>query len=170
VGTGDGSLLDALAPIYERVVAVDRAEPQLARARERLHRRGYDNVELLGADADDTQVRARVDELGGADVAFASRVLHHAPRPIDAMERLAELVAPGGAVVVIDYVAHQDERMREQADLWLGFEPDELIRLARRVGLEQPHVTPIPAARCGEGPDGHLDWQVLVARRAGSPS
>jgi len=64
-------------------------------------------------------------------------------------------------------VCNQDERLREQqADLWLGFEARELIELAGRAGLEAARVTRIPCARCGDGPDGHLDWQVLVARRA----
>ena len=31
-------------------------------------------------------------------------------------------------------------------------------------GLSSARVTTIPSARCGDGPDGHLDWQVLVAR------
>jgi ArsR family transcriptional regulator len=168
VGTGDGSLLEVLAPIYERVVAVDRAEPQLARARERLARRGYSHVELLGADVDDDAVQAHVQGLGGADAVFASRVLHHAPKPASALARLSGLARPGGAVVVIDYQPHEDEGMRErQADLWLGFEPRELVGLAGRAGLTEPRVRTIPAVRCGSGPDGHLDWQVMVARRPG---
>jgi ArsR family transcriptional regulator len=166
VGTGHGNLLDLLAPIYERVIAVDRAQAQLGRARERLRQRGYHNVELIQAELDDEAPQARVGELGGADVVFASRVLHHAPRPGEAMRQLAAFAACGGRVVVIDYVAHEDERMREQqADLWLGFEPGELQRLAAGAGLHGATMTRIPAARCGGGPDGHLDWQVLIARR-----
>ncbi len=37
-GTGDGRLLEVLGPVYERVVAVDRSDAQLARARERVAR------------------------------------------------------------------------------------------------------------------------------------
>jgi ArsR family transcriptional regulator len=68
-------------------------------------------------------------------------------------------------VIVIDYAPHQDERLRaEQADHWLGFDRGELAELARRAGLRDATVTPIPGARCGAGPDGHLPWQVLAAR------
>ena len=166
-GTGDGAFLEAIAPIFQRVLAVDRSEAQLARAADRLARRGYDHVTLLRADVDDPQVHERADEAGGADVVFASRLLHHAPRPGQAFAALASLLAPGGAVVVLDYVAHQDEAFREkQADTWLGFDGAELRRLAKRAGLSAPSVVRIPSQRCGEGPDGHLDWQVLVARRA----
>ncbi len=165
-GTGDGSLLDVLAPVFDHVVAVDRADAQLGRAHARLAQRGYHNVELMRADLADPDLAARVASLGGADAVFASRVLHHAPKPSTALAALAALAAPGGAVVVIDYAAHDDERMRdEQADLWLGFEPDELVRAARTAGLESPTHSTVPAVRCGNGPDGHLDWQVLVARR-----
>jgi ArsR family transcriptional regulator len=56
--------------------------------------------------------------------------------------------------------------MRErQADLWLGFERDELFGFAKSAGLINPEVFVIPAARYGSGPDAHLKWQVLAARR-----
>jgi ArsR family transcriptional regulator len=169
-GTGDGSLLDVLAPVFERVVAVDREEAQLVRAKERVERRGYDNVELVWGALDDVLVRAAVTRsagrAGGADVVFASRVLHHAPKPAVAMKALAQLARPGGHVVVIDYATHEDERLRaEQADVWLGFSPNELVRLAHTAGLVEHAVTAIPLARNGTGPDKHLAWQVLVARR-----
>ncbi|HJL15990.1 MAG TPA: metalloregulator ArsR/SmtB family transcription factor [Sandaracinaceae bacterium LLY-WYZ-13_1] len=164
-GTGDGSLLDVLAPIFERVVAFDRAEPQLERARRRVAARGYDHVELSAGELGDPALRERVAALGGADAVFASRVLHHAPKPADALAALAAFARSGGVVAVIDYASHQDERLREQqADLWLGFGEDELRALAERAGLVDPVVRRIPSARCGDGPDGHLDWQVLVAR------
>ncbi|MBZ0118414.1 MAG: metalloregulator ArsR/SmtB family transcription factor [Sandaracinaceae bacterium] len=170
-GTGDGRLLDVLAPIFDRVVGVDRASPQLDRAKRRLAARGYRNVELIAGELDDRKLQDRVRKLagkdGGADVVFASRVLHHAPKPAAMLEALAALARPGGAVVVIDYASHQDERLREQqADLWLGFSEDELRSLAERAGLREPSVTTIPSPRCGQGPDGHLDWQVMVSRTA----
>ncbi len=163
-GTGDGALLEVLAPIFDTVLAIDRAAPQLERARRRLAARRYANVELRAGELEDPALRDRVVELGGADAVFASRVLHHAPKPADALRSLSALARPGGAVIVIDYASHQDERMREQADLWLGFTEAELEDLARGAGLVEPTVSFIPSARCGEGPDGHLDWQVLAAR------
>ena len=81
----------------------------------------------------------------------------------------------GGAVCVLDYEAHDDQALRDvQADLWLGFEPRELKRLAREAGLEDVHIQKLPAAWQGEGPDRHLAWQALIARKgskraSGSP-
>jgi ArsR family transcriptional regulator len=166
VGTGDGALVELLAPLFDRVIAVDRSEEQLKAASRRLSGRGYHHVELIRAGYDDAVIAKRVGQLGGADVVFAVRLLHHAPKPERLVSLLATLARPGGQVIVIDYGAHEDERMRErQADLWLGFSRRELIRLAERAGLLDPEVFAIPAARYGPGPDAHLQWQVLAARR-----
>jgi DNA-binding transcriptional ArsR family regulator len=170
-GTGDGRLLDVLAPIFDRVIAIDRSDARLARAAERIARRSYANVELLAGEVGDALVRDRVGALGGADVVLASRILHHAPRPRDLLVALGSIAKPGGAIVVIDYQAHDDERLREsQADLWLGFEGDELAAMARDAGLVRGVVTALPRALIASGargvaPDSHLGWHVLIARR-----
>jgi ubiquinone/menaquinone biosynthesis C-methylase UbiE len=176
-GTGDGRLLEVLAPMFEHVVAVDRSEAQLSRARERASARGLGNVTFVHAGLDDPELRsalARGPGRGaeaGADAVFASRVLHHAPQPTKAVAQLASLCAPGGVVVVIDYERHDDESMRQQADVWLGFEPAELRRFARTAKLDDVRVLAIPSFLCGDGPDKHLSWQALVARKpaGGSP-
>jgi ArsR family transcriptional regulator len=166
LGTGDGALVELLAPLFDRVLAVDRSAKQLEAAERRLCSLGYNHVELLQADYDDPAVASRVGELGGADAVFAVRLLHHAPRPQQLVLLLAALVRPGGQVVVIDYCSHDDELMRErQADLWLGFDRGELLGFAKSAGLINPDVFVIPAARYGPGPDAHLKWQVLAARR-----
>lgn len=170
-GTGDGRLLDVLAPIYEQVIAIDRSDVQLALARERVALRGFANVTLLGCEIDSPQLRraltrsSRRETRYGADAVFASRVLHHSPQPARAFVQLASLCAPGGRLVVIDYARHDDEAMRDQADAWLGFEPSELRGFARAAGLEDAQIVEIPANLRGEGPDAHLPWQVLIATR-----
>jgi ArsR family transcriptional regulator len=167
-GTGDGGLLDVLAPAYERVIAVDRSEAQLARARERVALRRFENVSFALGELDSAEVCAAVG--GGADAVFAARLLHHAPRPAFVVEQLARLCQPGGVVVVLDYVHHDDEAMREQADLWLGFRADELEGFALSAGLERPRVHSIPPVLTGKGPDAHLTWQLLVAHRGTGPA
>lgn len=161
VGTGDGGLLEILAPSFERVIAIDRSEAQLRLARKRVAARGFTNVEL------------GVDELGekksallprnAADAVFAVRVLHHAAVPRKLMKQLWHYCAPGGALVLIDYDAHADESMRERADVWLGFAEDELRGFATSAGFVDLHVARIPAPLAG--PDAHLPWRVMVAKR-----
>jgi ArsR family transcriptional regulator len=174
-GTGDGRLLEVLAPLFERVVAVDRSEAQLSLAKERAGARGLRNVTFVHAGLEDPELRralakgAPASADAGADAVLASRVLHHAPQPAKTVAQLASLCAPGGAVVVIDYERHDDESMRQQADVWLGFEAAELRRFARTAKLDDVRVLEIPSSLCGDGPDKHLSWQALVARKpAGS--
>ena len=166
VGTGDGRLLEVLAPMFERVVAIDRSQMQLGRASERLKQRGHRNVELICSDLSEPEALLSALGTARADVVVASRVIHHAPRPRDAFQTLTELLRPGGTLLVVDYAAHEDESMREQqADLWLGFGADELIGYAQQAGLEQVAVRPLPSSFHPGGPDAHLHWQVLAARR-----
>lgn len=183
VGTGDGSLLEVLAPVFDHVIALDREEAQVALAAERVRRRELGNVTLACGEVSGPEVRRAMRAAladgsgsaapgGGADVVFASRVLHHAPVPVRAVRALAALARPasarerGGAVIILDYEAHDDPALREQeADLWLGFERRELERLARQASLVDLHVRRLPPAWQGEGPDRHLNWQILVGFR-----
>jgi ArsR family transcriptional regulator len=163
-GTGDGALLDTLSPVFRRVVAIDRSETQLERARRRAERRGYDNVTFFRGELDSEELSPLVGV--GADVVVASRVLHHAARPRLAVQALAALLRPGGRLVVIDYERHGDEAFRErQADVWNGFEPSELEGHARAVGLTDLSISSLPRSFVGSASGGHLGWQVLVGKR-----
>lgn len=163
-GTGDGVLLDLLAPVFKRVVAVDRSAAQLERAALRVKRRGYANVELMQAELADPALAARVGS--GADVVVAARVLHHAPLPRVALSELGALLTPGGKLLLIDYCRHTDEHMAQaQADVWLGFEAEELTSLAREAGLIEPQVMTIPQSYAAAASDGHVGWQLLVATK-----
>ncbi len=174
-GTGDGALLDVLAPAFERVVAIDRSPARLAVAEKRVATRGYRNVELVSGELDDKNVTSRL--AGKADVVFAARILHHAPKPVEMVEKLARFCrAPspeagvGGALLVLDYASHDDESMRAEADVWLGFEPQELLGFAKAAGLVGAKVTPVGAPFRGRGKDAHLPWQILVARAGDGPT
>lgn len=163
-GTGDGALLDALAPIYDRVIAIDRSDAQLSRAERRVESRGYRNVSLLAAELGDESVQSAVGD--GADLVVAARMLHHAPRPRAALEALSKLLKPGGKLVVVDYQRHADEGFRErQADVWNGFGADELVAHARAAGLEEARATPLAQGLVQKLNDGHVGWQTLVAVR-----
>ncbi len=165
-GTGDGTLLDLLAPVFTRVVAVDRSAAQLERAARRVKQRGYPNVELVQAELGAEELRRRVGH--GADVVVAARVLHHAPLPRVALVELSELLAPGGKLLLIDYARHTDEQMAAaQADVWLGFDAAELLELSREAGFIDAEVLPIPQSYAASATDGHVGWQLLIATTPG---
>ena len=166
VGTGEGLLLDALAPLYARVIAVDRSPAQLARCASRVAERGLSNVSLFPGSYDDVALMERVEKAGGADLVFASRTLHHASRPSLAIASFARLLRKGGHLVVLDYRPHDDEPMREdQGDVWSGFAPEQLRLWMTEAGLEVAGEVSIPPAFHPQGPDARLDWHAVLGRK-----
>lgn len=165
-GTGEGLLLDVLAPVYSRVIAVDRSRAQLARCSSRIEARGFTNVSLFPGSYDDVALVQRVDSAGGADLVYASRSLHHASRPAAALQAFARLLKKGGHLVVLDYLPHTEESMREgQGDVWQGFAPKELTELMRSAGLQPFTDFNVPPAFHREGPDAQLEWHAWIARK-----
>ena len=124
IGTGEGTLLPLLAPIYDRVVAVDRSAARLARCAAKIAEWRLPNVRLHEGDVDDPTLVQDIAHRGGADLVVRARVLHHAARPQDAIAAAARLTH--GHLVIVDYLPHDDESMRDQGDVWLGFEPAKL--------------------------------------------
>ncbi|HEY5937296.1 MAG TPA: methyltransferase domain-containing protein [Kofleriaceae bacterium] len=144
IGTGEGTLLPLLSPLYARVVAVDRSPARLARCANRIATLGLPNVRLREGDVEDPGLAEDVHQRGGADLVIMARVLHHAARPQDAVGAAARLLRPGGAFVIADYLPHDDESMREQGDVWLGFPPAKLRAWLEHAALESIDVRPLP--------------------------
>lgn len=169
VGTGDGVNLDVLAPLYQRVIAVDRSRSQLARVLERVASRGFTNVSVFEGTYDDAGLQQRVDQAGGADLVFAGRTLHHASRPDAAVRALARLLKPQGHLVVLDYLPHSDDSMREsQGDVWMGFDPKTLSQHIADAGLLLQSQSEVPPVFHSSGPDAALDWHSYVAVKPSS--
>tara|TARA_R110000823_G_scaffold119998_22_gene244619 strand:+ start:4933 stop:5943 length:1011 start_codon:yes stop_codon:yes gene_type:complete len=131
VGPGDGSFLLELAPLFERVIALDNAPSMLDQAREKVAGAGLENVEFIGGDT-------RSKRLAGlqADCVVINMVLHHTPAPGDVLGDVAGYLAPGGVVLVTDLCQHDQGWARENCgDLWLGFDPQDLGAWAEEAGL-----------------------------------
>ena len=83
---------------------------------------GIDNVELREGDL----VRLPLED-DSIDAAVANMVLHHAEDPAGMLAEMTRVVRPGGRVAIADEIEHPYEWMRtEQADVWLGFTPDQV--------------------------------------------
>lgn len=72
-----------------------------------------------------------------------ARVLHHAARPQDSIAAAARLLRAGGHLVIVDYLPHDDETMREQGDVWLGFEPQKLRGWLEAAALDAIAINPL---------------------------
>jgi ubiquinone/menaquinone biosynthesis C-methylase UbiE/DNA-binding HxlR family transcriptional regulator len=133
VGPGDGSFLLELAPLFERVVALDNAPGMLEQAHERTANAGLHNVEFILDDTRSPQLQSLQ-----ADCVVINMVLHHTPAPGDVLRDVASCLAPGGVVLVTDLCNHDQGWAREICgDLWLGFDPQELAQRAEAAGLNE---------------------------------
>ncbi|MGE0546559.1 MAG: ArsR/SmtB family transcription factor [Kofleriaceae bacterium] len=159
VGTGEGTLLPLLSPLYDRVIAVDRSPARLARCGARIAQWGLPNVRLREGDVEDARLAEEITERGGADLVVMARVLHHAARPHDAIAAATRLIRPGGHLVVLDFLPHDDETLREQGHVWLGFEPAKL-----RTWLETSRLEPIAIKPLANQRDVHPPLQLAVGR------
>lgn len=131
VGTGSGALLPLLAGSGAEVVAVDHSTALLERARRRCLDAGVTGVTFQQAD-----VRALPFAAAGFDAAYSSMVLHHLPRPVEAVRELARVVRPGGRVVVLEFSRHNLSWMRDElAHRWLGFRREDLTGWLQDCGL-----------------------------------
>ena len=115
VGTGTGVLALELARLGLRVVAVDHSPRMLDAARVKLEREGVGDVELRQGEASALPLTD-----GEVDAAFAHMVLHYLPSPAEAVREMARVVKPGGHVVVVDFVRHDREWMRDELGVQIG--------------------------------------------------
>ncbi len=131
LGCGDGYLAVEAARWASRVVAVDRSEAVLDRARALASRRRVSNI---------TWKRGELEKLplpdAAVDVALLSQALHHAQNPARALAEARRIVAPGGRVLVLDLRRHDEDWVRSKlGDRRLGFSDQELKRLLAGAGL-----------------------------------
>ncbi len=122
IGTGTGVLALELGRLGLRVVAIDNSTRMLDAARAKLEREDVSGVELRLGEASALPLAD-----GEVDAALAHMVLHYLPSPGEAIREMARAVAPGGTVVVVDFVRHTHEWMRQELGVsWLGFAGEEV--------------------------------------------
>ncbi len=160
IGTGTGGMLPYLAEVAASIVAVDISAEMLRRAKARARALGLEQVELVKGDLASLPIASR-----SVDAAFAALVLHHAPSPARAIAEMARIVRPGGALVVVDLVAHGHEWLRkEHGDLWLGFAREEMLGHFERAGLGRRRLRVVSRVEvAGKGPGGPLELFVASA-------
>jgi len=133
LGIGDGLLTLMLAEVGSEVTAVDVSPQMLAGLRTRAAQKGITNV---------TTVEGEIEDLPLADASFDvavfSQALHHAQDPSRALREAWRVLVPGGRVLVIDLLAHNEEWVREQLQhLHLGFQEQALGSLMADAGFER---------------------------------
>jgi ArsR family transcriptional regulator len=159
LGCGEGYLTIEAARWASRVLAIDRSEAVLDRARALGRRRRVANVIWKRGDLERLPIR---DE--AVDVALLSQALHHAASPSRAVSEAVRITVPGGRVLVLDLREHHEDWVRAKlGDRRLGFSDEELRRLLAGAGLADVKVG-VGARKSGD------PFTVIIASGTKPPS
>lgn len=130
LGCGAGHVVQVLAPLVRRVIAIDR-EPAMLEATGKLMD-GIKNVDLREGEL--TELPVRPDEINAAVV---SLVMHHIPDPKQVMREISRVLKTDGIALVIDMVAHdREEYRRTMGHHHLGFAAEDLEAWAESAKLK----------------------------------
>jgi ArsR family transcriptional regulator len=136
LGIGDGLLTMMLAEIAEEVTAVDVSREMLDQLEQRAAQKGLTNIVTALGDIDELPLAD-----GYFDIVVLSQALHHSEQPRRALQEAARVLKPGGRLLVIDLLAHNEEWVREKLqDRQQGFTESKLAALLVGAGLEQVSV------------------------------
>jgi ArsR family transcriptional regulator len=163
-----------LSEVAATVTAVDISTPMLEQLRQRASKQGIANIETVTGEIEDLPLPDK-----SHDVAVMSQALHHAESPAKALSEARRVLVPGGRLLVIDLLAHNEEWVRSDLQhRHLGFTEEGLQELLTRAGFQDvrlqraardpqpPHFmtrSPAGRARSHEAPD---DSRVRAAREA----
>jgi ubiquinone/menaquinone biosynthesis C-methylase UbiE len=133
LGAGEGTFSQLLAQRAERVIAVDNSAKMVEFGARLARENGIANLEYRLGDLESPPI-----ESATIDLAFFSQSLHHALHPDRAVAAAAELLKPGGRIVILDLKKHSFERARDlYADTWLGFSEVELRGFLEAAGFTE---------------------------------
>ncbi|HEX2979843.1 MAG TPA: methyltransferase domain-containing protein, partial [Anaerolineaceae bacterium] len=147
IGGGTGFISAGLASKVALVHLIDASPAMIATAREKLA--AFDHVQYHLADG-----AALPLEDASVDAAFANMYLHHSTDPFAAIQEMVRILKPGGRLVITDLEHHENEWMKEEmADVWLGFEPDEIRSWFKTAGLVNIFIQGSGKTCCAESRD-----------------
>jgi len=136
IGTGTGILAMELGRLGLRVIGIDNSSRMLDAARAKIAAENLDRVELREGEAHELPI-----EDGGVDAALAHMVLQYLAKPAEVVHEMARITRPGGTVVIVDFVHHDQEWMRHELGVqWQGFETDEVENWLTDCGMTGVHV------------------------------
>ena len=132
VGTGTGRMLKLFSPHTKQGIGIDLSHEMLGVARSHLENNAITNMQIRHGDMYDL---ALMD--GSMDLVLFHQVLHFADDPLAAIRETARIFRPDGIVIVIDFLPHKNEKLREEhAHRRLGFSEEEINEWCRITDLK----------------------------------
>ena len=155
LGCGTAPISRMLAPFVSRVIGVDASPAMLDAARARA----VDNMELREGKLEELPIKD--NEL---DVALFFLVLHYVVDPVIALKEAARALKPGGRLLIVDMMPHENEEMQEtMGHLWPGFTTEQLNQWLKAAGFPRVQHIALPVDARAKGP-------ALFASRANKPT
>ncbi len=142
VGTGTGRMIELLGAQARAALGIDRSPEMLRLARGRIEASGLTNAEVRRGD-----MYALPRDDGSADTVVLHQVLHFADDPAAVVAEAARVLAPGGRLLVVDFMPHGREELRAQErHVRLGFADAQVIGWMAAAGLDAAVAAQLPAA------------------------
>ena len=150
IGAGTGFISAGLAPLVQKVIAIDGSPAMLEVARKNLA--PFNNVEYQVGEG----LAIPLPD-GSVDAAFANMYLHHCPDPLAAIAEMVRIIKPGGRLVITDMDTHPYAWLKdEMADEWMGFERDQVRAWFKAVDLVNVIVDCTGESCCAESRNPEL--------------
>lgn len=132
VGTGTGRMLKLFSSHTKQGIGIDLSHEMLGVARSHLENNAITNMQIRHGDMYDL---ALMDS--SMDLVLFHQVLHFADDPLAAIRETARILGPDGIVIVIDFLPHKNEKLREvHAHRRLGFSEEEINEWCRITDLK----------------------------------
>lgn len=147
LGTGTGRMLELLDGHFKKGVGIDSSREMISVARSKFERSGQKHVFVRLGDI------GQLDEYqSSADMTMLHQVLHHFVDPGQALQSARQTLKPGGRIVVVDFMPHKLEFLREeQAHKRLGLSHEQMDAWANAAGLKVSNAKEIPHNKPGGG-------------------
>lgn len=148
MGCGTGNAAELLAPMVQRVIALDQSAAMLGAARKRL--KGVTNVDFVTADLTHPPTALPASCV---DAAVCVLVLHHIEKPVVVLEESRRLLRQGAPLLIVDMISHDRDSYRQtMGHRWQGFTRQQIETLAKDAGLVEPRYVSLPSDADARGP------------------
>ena len=133
LGTGTGRILEILAPYVRKGIGFDLSREMLSAARSNLENAGVSNCTVRRSDIHNIGLNDKC-----ADVITIHQVLHYCDNPEQVVKESARLLKPGGQLLIVDFLPHDLEFLREKhAHQRLGFAKSTIKKWCSMHGFGQ---------------------------------